>query len=193
MSERSPSPAIRGAYLRDNYAVVERLGPGVAALVNERLHDDTRAALAAVRPDDWAPVQLDVAVTHAIYEALGEPGLRRANREVFLAAVEGPMLKPIFAGLQRMFGITPLALLRLGPRLWNTIYRDCGDLSLEQHDGGNAVVLDRAPDVLLTTPSYFVGVAGVIDACFVLARRNGSVAITVDAAERRVRWRVAWD
>ncbi len=180
-------------YLRDNYAVVERLGPGVAARVNERLGEPTRQALAAVRPDDWAPVELDVALTCAIYDVVGEQGLRRANREVFLDAVEGPVLKPLFAGLQRMLGLTPLALLRLGPRLWNTIYRDCGDLEIEQRDGTHAIVLERAPDVVLVAPSYFVGVAGVIDACFFLTRRTGTVEVATDETNRRVRWRVAWE
>lgn len=193
MLERSPGPAIRGAYLRDAYAVTERLGPGVAARINERLGGETCRALAAVRPDDWAPVELDVALTDAIHVELGDGGLRRANREAFLAAIEGPVLRPLVTGLQRMFGLTPLALLRLAPRLWNTIYRDCGDLVLEQTERAHAIVLEDAPDVLLAAPSYFIGVAGVIDGCFVLTRRAGSVEIATDAATRRVRWRLTWE
>jgi len=106
---------------------------------------------------------------------------------------EGPVLKPMFAGLRRMLGITPLALLRLAPRLWSTIYRGCGDLHLEQQEGRHAVVLEGMPPVLAASPPYFVGVSGVIDACFVLTRRTGTVDLELDAAARRVRWHVTWD
>ncbi|MBI1949506.1 MAG: hypothetical protein HYS27_27715 [Deltaproteobacteria bacterium] len=193
MTSRRPPPAIRGAYLRDNYAVLDRLGADVAAHVNARLDGEVLRGLAAARADAWEPVELDVALTDALFAELGERGLRRANREVFLAAIEGPLLKPMFAGLRRMLGITPLALLRLAPRLWNTIYRGCGDLSLEQHEGRHAIVLDGVPPALLASPPYFLGVSGVIDACFVLTRRTGTVDVEVDAEARRVRWRVHWE
>lgn len=184
---------MRGAYLRDNYAVLDRLGAGIVERVNGRLAAEVRDRIAGAPADAWMPVELDVLLTEAIFAELGEPGLRRANREVFLGAVEGPLLRPIFAGLRRMFGVTPLSLLRLAPRMWSTIYRDCGDLSLDQHEGQHAVVLDDLPALLMASPQYFVGVSGVIDACFVLTRRTGTVDLELDEQSRRVRWRVAWD
>lgn len=185
---------MRGAYLRDNYQVLDKLGPGVAAGVRRRLGDEVCRAIEAAPAGAWVDVELDVALTEALYAEAGERVLRSANRQVFLGATEGPLLGPVVAGIRRMLGLTPLALLRFAPRFWSAVYQGCGNA---KDDGGDAhratLVVEELPEVLLVSPPYLVGVCGVIDACLVLTRRTGSVELELDAASRRARWQVNWE
>jgi hypothetical protein len=141
-------------------------------------------------------MQDHVGLLTGLVATLGEEDARHFLREVSKANLQGSLLKGALMSALRMFGVKPLALLRMFPRAYGTITRDCGEVSLgptQAHDGTQAC-FDALPPVLRVRP-FAVSLAAVFEAAFEVARRPGDVAIDDTAlTEGRVRYVLrAWD
>ena len=159
-------------------------------------HNATKATANAA--DDasrvaWLPLEIDVELTAAVERVVGRDRMRRWARDAIVRSTEGPLLRPIVAGLQAM-GLTPHNALRRAPYGWTLIYRHCGVLHY-QRDGDHGVVLvhEDVPALMFDSPGYPHGIGGTFDGVMELAGgQDVESLVEPETAARRYRYRCRW-
>lgn len=184
------APAMRSHHLQSNLVEVDRLGPEAAARVRVVLGEERIAQIEAP-PTDWLPIEVDIALTEAVHEVLGEGGVRRWSREALATSLDKPFMRPLLGAL-RVFGLTPAGYTKLGPRGWGAIYRDCGTLVREALDDRHVLLRHvGVPPVMHASVPYAEGIAGAFEVVFTLCGVDGEVALerTSDEVRYGLRWR----
>jgi hypothetical protein len=180
-------PSMRASYIKDNVAALALLGDAAARI--EARVPDVIATVAAASKLEWMPLQLDIALTAAVFAESGRDGVRAWSRRALLQSLQGPLLKPILDGAVTLFGLSPPALLKRSPLIWKQIYRDCGLLHIEEPERHVVnVVIAGVPTLISDDVGYLEGTAGAFEAVLELTHVKGHV----DVVAVPVGFRVAW-
>lgn len=183
---------MRASHLKSNLEALRDLGPDAEARVRAAVPEVVREVEEAVRVA-WLPLELDVRLTEAVERATDEERLRAWGRDAIARSAEGPLLRPILAALERL-GLTPHVALKRVPHGWSLIYRDCGEIGYERLGEREAVLVqDDAPEAMLRSEPYVIGIAGAFDGVMALSGGHGGRAeIAIEPAARRVRYTCRW-
>lgn len=183
---------MRASYIKDNLAAVRAFGPDVERRLREEIRDAIAEIESAARVD-WLPIGVDVALTRAVHKLTGTNGVRDWSRRSFLAAVEGPMLRPIVRAVVSLFGLTPATVLRRAPMGWQQIYQNCGLLLCEPLAPDRMRLrVEGARGPFLDDTDYVEGTCGTFEGAVDLGGARGSVSAHIDAGARRVEFDVSW-
>jgi hypothetical protein len=186
------TPVMKASYMKDDLAAVARLPADVAARIRGACAEAVAAIEGATRAD-WLPVVVDVELTEAIWREAGETALLEQARLALRAAMDGPLLRPLASVTIRVFGPRPHAALRMVPRAWPMVFRDCGTLDYVVVDDhvGRLVLRDAAGPLLASAPwqrgtgatfDALAAVAGAVDA-------RATAEVTAGSIEWSLRWR----
>ena len=69
-------------------------------------------------PGGWIPFELDRLLIAAIYEVHGKEGSARCWRDFMTDYMKGPLLEGFVGMSTRLFGLSPGAVVRAGPKGW---------------------------------------------------------------------------
>jgi hypothetical protein len=174
----TPEPAIRAAIARDFIESVRALNPILPARVLSQVPSETAEVLQGATRLGWIPMEHQTRINDQARKALG-PHYREAWRRAMLRIFEEPILKPIVESSMRLFGSTPAALMRVTPRAYGLLIRDCGEFQFVEGTRPNAagLALRGLPVGLAESGSFFEGMAGIFSAYFELSGTTGTVAI----------------
>jgi hypothetical protein len=128
------------AELRANWSkaavkAIRQLDPVRRDRVLAALGAEQLAELRAAGVFDWLPARVHMAILSAVHQ-LGAAESRQFWRRLIVASFDRSLLKPLIDGGLRLFGRTPLSILRMTPQAWTLVSRRCGVVS---------VVADRVP------------------------------------------------
>jgi hypothetical protein len=126
---------------------------------------------------DWLPVSLNLTMTQAIYEGLGEAEADRFFRAHTLASFEGPLLQTMVSSGVRILGLDPASFGRWVPKGWHLLFRGVGEWTVVPPSPGVAVVsltLAQLPQPCADHPVWLRSVARSLDALLDLAQVRGS-------------------
>lgn len=185
-------PRMRASYIKDNLSALGSFGADVERQVRSAIPDTVTEIERAARVD-WLPIDVDVALTRAVHQLKGTPGVRDWSRRSLLSAVEGPMLRPIVRAVVALFGLTPATVLRRAPMAWQQIYQDCGLLVCEPvspHEMRLRVEGARGP--FLNDGAYVEGTCGTFEGAVDLGGARGVVHAHMDPGAGRVEFTVTW-
>lgn len=183
---------MRASYVKENLAAVDGLGAAESRRVRARITPATIARIDTAVRTEWLPVEIDVELTEAVDAELGEEMLVEQNRRSFLAAFQGPLLKPILSSAIALSGATPGALLRFASSAWSSVYRECGEIAVERRDRGAVITWSRLPDPILASRPYLVGTRGVFEGGVELMKSKGRCTLRVDEAARAAIFELEW-
>lgn len=185
-------PRMRASYIKDNLAAVRSFGPDVERSLRGEIGDAVVEIESAARVD-WLPIGVDVALTRTVRKLTGSNGVRDWSRRSFLAAVEGPMLRPIVRAVVSLFGLTPATVLRRAPMGWQQIYQNCGLLICEPLAPDRMRLrVEGARGPFLDDHDYVEGTCGTFEGAVDLGGARGNVSAHIDANARRVEFDVSW-
>ena len=119
----------------------ERISKGIAA---------PRAIVREASIFDWIDAPTHVAIVNGVSEALSRERAIAFWRELVFDGFARTLLKPLVQGAVRLHGKSPKSLMRMAPRAWSLISRDCGRLSVELDHSPTeiAIELDDVPPVV---------------------------------------------
>jgi hypothetical protein len=124
----SLEPQIKASYFRANLDALAVLGEQRAA-VEARMTEEIEATRRASRAD-WLPMAFDQKLSAIVAEVAGRDAVIATNRVAFLAAADGPFLRPVVQGALRVFGVTPKGILRQIDSTWNAGTRHAGRMEV---------------------------------------------------------------
>jgi hypothetical protein len=167
------APAIKASYFQANVAALELLGP-LRARIEGLMAAEIAATQRASRAD-WLPMAWDQKLSRIVAEVAGPQGVVVTNRGAFLAASDGPFLRPIIQGTIRVFGVTPRALLRSVDRAWRAGSKNAGYMDVEIGESEGWVHhRDMKAD-----EQWYLGLVGVLEGILELTGFEGTVTMSL--------------
>lgn len=167
-------PQIKASYFQANLAALAVVGPRRGE-VEALLKDEIDAARMASRAD-WLPMAFDQKLSRVVEELCGRDAVIAANRVAFLAAADGPLMRPIVQGAFRVFGVTPKGIIRMVHTGWDAGARDAGTMSVD-FDDATATLHHRG---MSAEPSWYAGFVGVLEGVLELTGFDGTAEMRID-------------
>lgn len=162
--------------------------------VRSRVRPATADAIARARKRGWLPIELDVEVAEAAAQAFPDDHARRAfwrttRSTAYRDWLFGPLAGAAFRALVR-----PPTLVRFAPRIWARVFKNAGELRVEQQGrAGSILALVGAAPQMTASPVYMAAIAASIEGGLEATGAQGSCLCTdVDAQQRSARFRVTW-
>lgn len=178
--------------MQDDVRALERLAPDVAARVRTKVGAQIAVIDAAMR-SSWLPIALDVQLTEAVFDEVGEAGAQALAKDALKASLTGPLLRPFRDAAIKLFGIRTHAVLGVVPKAWGQIFRGVGDVAATQRSPQHAVItIAGACDEVLRSPAWCAGTAGTFQG---IAEMSGALAraeVRIDVAARAVHFDLTW-
>lgn len=174
--------------------VLEHQPPRVRDAVRSRAYEDIARVEECSRVD-WIPLGVQLNILDAVCDELGMRGYEDFCAAHFASTVEQPFVKGLFDTTVRLFGLGPGAVLRVMPKAWATISRDCGRMEVGDIDPAGTTIRMRdlpvaEPHIDLFATGYRATFRGVID----IFRRPGDVELlSYDRSARESSYRLRWE
>jgi hypothetical protein len=185
-------PAIKASYFLGNVAGLSALPPEEEREARRRLAAVITSAEAKSRAD-WVPLACDLELTHVVHQLGGTKAVQEVNRRSFLAALEGPLMRPFFTGAVSLFGLTPRALMKMAPRAFAGATRDMGRLVFESIDDRSAAFLHMdLPEALHGDEIWLSGFCGVLQATYDSTKHTGVSSLELVRGGQACRYRGRW-
>ena len=178
-------------------AIVELLNTQPAS-VRAAVHAKASGAIETVELAsrvDWIPLGVQLEILAALHGEVGQKGYEAFCAAHFASTVNQPLVKSVFEGTLRVFGISPGAVLRMFPKSWAMISSGCGVVSTEGEisESGTLLVVSELPieepHIDLFVKGFRATFQGIID----VLKRPGEVELTsFERAARRSTYVARW-
>jgi hypothetical protein len=186
-------PAVRANNARDYFDFFERAYPALHRHLKETLPPEVLERIEKGLRTDWIPVTLDVQFVDAVVAYLGVEGTKKACRRfVVEALVKSPMMRELFDGVVRLFGVSIGGFLRIVPPALGQSYQDSMTLIVERGKQDTLVIFDDIAPELLRSPSYGIIWEGIFLGLYDLAKVPPQLDFKISRAQRRMEARFRW-
>lgn len=144
---------------------------------------------------DWIPLGVQLEILGAVREETGARGYDDFCAAHFASTIEQPFVKGMFETTVRLFGLGPGAVLRVFPKTWSTISRDCGRMEIDHIDARGTTIRVRElpvsePRVDLFANGFRATFRGIID---LFARPGDVELVSYERAARESVYRIHWE
>jgi hypothetical protein len=181
---------MRAGHLKENVTALHGLGPELEARVRARQRASIELIERAPRMA-WLDVRFDAELMEAIAAEGGLIAVHKLNSEAITKTIEGPLLRPLVEGAFKLFGVTPSSLVRWTRHAYLQIYRECGDVTV--NDERTLVSVLGLPPQLRASLPWLEGIAGALDGTVRVCRGAASVTYRVSSTDStRVDFSVAY-
>ncbi|GAB5548483.1 MAG: hypothetical protein SangKO_082430 [Sandaracinaceae bacterium] len=182
---------MRASYTQSSVRMTERLPPEEARRVVAAVRDETWSAIRSASSLAFLDMRMHLEVDAALYEVLGRERYAKACARLTLELMQKPLFAPVTRG--RLLRGHPERLLRRLPMTWALIFRDVGQVEVDDLDGGLRLSMRDLPVLVRHDEAFLVGVMGTLEgvgeACGV------HIDVAVDETQRglgaitlRLRW-----
>jgi len=138
--------------------------PGLVGRVEQHIGPVAFSELTEPGRTGWIPLAADVVFLDGLAELLGHEEAIAFFRASVARHFESPLLRSFVAGARRIFGLTPVGLVKLIPRIWPMVYKDLGTPRLDKHDDNYTVVtLEEAHFLLFDSQGYRCAWQGIFE------------------------------
>lgn len=187
-------PAVRVASVRDILDYLDKFAPGTGSRVRARVPDDVLAIVDRAPRLSWIDVEDDVYVPTAIWAVLGDDEATEMMREFLMGHFETALLRPLLHTTRKLFGLSPMNVLRALPSGWPLVYRDVARLEVRALDSGSAEIeLSEVAETVLGSGGYIQSFRAILLGLIDLTGYQGAVELAdLDLPGRRVCYRLRW-
>lgn len=177
-------PSVRAKFTQMTLSDLSTLGVEEEERIRKQLAPGTVRRIEDAGALEWIPVALDVELTRAMFLVMGREKARRYFRDNLRQAAEGPILHSFVQAALRLFGMTPAAMVKITPRGWKQLFRDCGEFEAEIPGDGEAILHWRElPPVITDSRPWVDGVVGSFEAMFDICETTGTIDLHRDGIE----------
>ena len=170
-------PGVRARHMKNLLASIDRLPPDESGRVRALVPDPLARAVADATSIDWLPLEVNLVVTRALHEGLGDARFYRFFRDQLVEAFSGPLLRVIVDAALRVFRVDATSFTSWVGRGWGLVFRDCGAWAVEGAGPGMARLrIEALPGACVEDEVWLRSVAHSLDAFWVLARTQGECA-----------------
>src|SRR5512146_226981 len=163
-------PEVRARHLQTVLASIEQLPEPGRSKVVSTLDPAVLPSVEGATGLEWLPMELDVAVTHAVHRALGPPEFQRFYRTLFADVFRGPVFRSFAKAAHAVFGDDPAGWMRWLPEMWNISFRNCGRWSIAPGGAGRAgLILSELPPGPVADRVWPTAVAAALSASLDIA------------------------
>lgn len=173
---------------------VEQLDPASHRAIRGALPTRLIAELQGASPVGWMSIADNVLLADTIATCLGETRARPFFRQVLLLEYQSSLLKPFVDGIARLLGLTPITFVKMAPRGWELVYRECGVLEGQPVSENEAsLVMRDLPAVCVRNKLWLEAVRSTFYTAFDLSQVEGEIAwLDLDLAARRASMGFRW-
>lgn len=135
---------------------------GAKARIESRLPPDLLEELATATRTAWLPIERDAMVVDSVVQEFGRAGSIEMWRTFTARFSQTKYVKPLFDTAVRLRGLSLRTIARQTPRIWDTSFRDVGEMDvIEQDDRSMVVMLTETHPVLLEQEGYSLMLQGL--------------------------------
>jgi hypothetical protein len=187
---------VRASIPKSSWAEISRAPPATKDKIMAALGPSFEREIAELVTATWVPFAVEARMADAVHEALGPAATRAFYRVKTEHSFDIPLLKPIVTSSVRLFGASPNSMLKMLPRTWSSLSRNCG--SYEWTDEG---VERRGVSIISGFPTRFYrhkeawldSTFGGYEAFFTPFRVKGTVTVQdANFTAGRVRFTLSW-
>ncbi len=112
--------------------------------------EPTRSVIRQASRLGWVPADCFVAITEATLAGLGRDGAQDFWSSRLQASFELPLMRPLAQGGVFLYGNDPGSIIRMTPKAYPLVFRECGFTDVEVEDRSATVRIDDLPADLRT-------------------------------------------
>jgi hypothetical protein len=189
-------PLVRASIPKSSWAEIVRSPAATKDKIIAVLGREFEGELGAQLTVTWVPFRIEARIADAVYQALGPAGTRAFYKAKTEKSFDIPWLRPLVTSSLRLFGATPNSLLKMLPRTWPTLSRNCG--SYEFIDDGAArrgvsIINGFPTSAYRRHEAWLDSIFGGYEAFFAPFRLQGSVAVDeVNVVAGHARFTLTW-
>jgi hypothetical protein len=185
---------VRAGIPQASWVELKQLPPLRQAQAKALLSGETIGRLESASVMTWVPFEVEAQLADAVFDVLGPAGARRFYHAKTINGFDMPFLRQAAGTTLRLFGVSPVAIIRMAARVWTLISQNAGRYDcIDQSAEGRAFAIMRGfPTPLYRRPEAWTeSVLGGLQGLFEVFRMRVRVeADAVTPAETRfaVHW-----
>jgi hypothetical protein len=178
LKDRDKRPEIRCRVIRNRLKALELFDSPLRKRILERLSEKAFQAIHSAHEDDWVPIEYNVELSESLAAEMGEEGIYNVGVKAFDSSINSSFIAPFIRAALTLVKVRPNLLLKLAPQFWNSIHRNCGELSIEEKGPGQIqVVLKDLPLVMVKSRNHMLSVAAFVQAFSPYSEVQGSAVL----------------
>ena len=191
MPEEQGTARVRNA--QDFWVYLDEFQPGSREGVRARLSPEVLGLLEHSARTAWIPIAADGQFVDAIVAELGEKRAEDCWRTYTARFVQSGLLKAVFEGAVRLFGLTVGSMAKFAPKGWIQSYRGVGEMKVKMEGTNRAIVtVEGLHDEFLCRDGYFIMLRGIFRGIHDLADAEDRMEFSVDREGRCVTAVFVW-
>ena len=178
--------------MKDVLSVIEQRGaPLVQPL--EAMSPDLLPAIRAATRAEWLPGEVGFDMARSLLGTVGLAETRAIYIEACLHSFRSGPLGPLFASAMRLFGPSPHLVAKFIPSAWNTVWRACGELVLEEAKPGVVRIRHTGLPREATFDTFHEVCAACLESVIVACKRNGHALVERRSGRDPIGYVLRWD
>jgi hypothetical protein len=182
MEVQENRPEIRCSHLKGKFKALELLDPAARDGVLKRFPKDIFKIIQETDDDQWVPVDYNVELCNCLIAEIGEQGLYDWNLKAFNYSIQSSIWGKSLKTALNLFRIKTSTFVHLGPFIWKSMYRNCGELS----------VIIKPPIIYESRP-YLIGTGTGFVCLFALANIKAQVSLQPSKNAEDVFYLISFD
>ena len=180
-------PAIRAGWSARVLRAVGRLDAGPRDAIVSRTGAKVVEAIRGQSAMSWLPMSDHVRLIDALVSTLGADEARALLRDTSLRNMRSSLLAASVSATLRVFGVGPLALVRMFPRGFRLITRGCGVVTVAtfRDARGTEISFTQLPEPLRVA-AWAISMSAVFDAAMEIGKVSGTVEADTQELDRGI-------
>jgi hypothetical protein len=171
-------PEIRCRQMKSKLLALESFGPAVRDRILQRFSKATVQAILVAQDEDWLPIEFNIELCECVKAEVGEQGVYEWGLKTFNNSINSSIIAPFIRVALNLFKTGPATLLQLGPHLWKTIYRNCGEISINKTAPKDIqIIFQNLPLVMARSRICMIGMAAFLQGMMPFSGVKGNVLV----------------
>jgi hypothetical protein len=171
-------PEIRANWSKHSVRCIRQLPDDKRGAVLAKIGDDTLGRIRRAGVLTWLPAEHHGRLLDAVRSVLSHWGAISFWRDAMYANLHDSMLRPLVQGGIHLFGGTVYSVIRMSPRAWSLVTRNCGTHLVSRGEGRVELRIRFVGlPPMLATQGFIAHAIGNCDAVLRLLTVKGTTAV----------------
>jgi len=174
---------VRASWAKTLVGAAKRIEIPSREVALRAIPDDVRADIRSKGKLGWIAAEQMAVLMSGIERGFGADA-STVWVDAMRLAVQSPLLRPLQMGAFSLFGNDPLKIVKMSPRVWELLTRDCGTFECHASGAGARLTMRSLPSALRSCPAFVAGIAGAGEAMISLCGAVPRSQSCIDELER---------
>lgn len=184
MGDNNVRSEIQCRQILSKMKALEALEPSVKSRILNRISKKTLEAIDQAKDSEWLPIEYSIELCESVDTEIGEDGVIKWSKEAVGHSIKASVIGPFFLAALNMLKFRPTLVIKLSPKLWKSVCRNCGELSTSEASSGCIhVELNGLPLEIVSSRPYLIHMVAFIQALGDISSASDSKASLVRSSE----------